>query len=99
MIRCIGQPPYGKSTSEWLSPILYYTYKYIDSLNPRGQVSIFKTLEMRSTQSLAAKFLIPNDVFRDFCLPLTLFPTAYFFRGSHGGVESTPPMENPLWSV
>ena len=56
MIRCIGQPPYGKSTSDWLSPILYYkiTYKYIDSLNPRGQVSVFKTLGIRSAQSSAA---------------------------------------------
>ena len=49
-------PPYGKSISKCLSPILFYTvtYTYIDSLNPRGQVSIFKTLEMRSAQSLAA---------------------------------------------
>ena len=31
---------------------------------------------------------------------LTLFPTAYFLRGYHGGgAESTPPMENPLRSV
>ena len=33
------------------------TYTYIDSFNPRGQVSIFKTLEMRSAQSLAAKLM------------------------------------------
>ena len=31
-------------------------FVYIDSLNPRGQVSIFKTLEMRSVQSSAAKY-------------------------------------------
>ena len=30
---------------------------------------------------------------------LTQFPTAYFFRGSHGGGGIPPPMENPLWSV
>ena len=49
-------PPYGKSTLKCLSPIFFYTvtYTYIDSLNPRGQVSIFKTLEMRSAQSSAA---------------------------------------------
>ena len=42
-------PPYGKSTSECMSPILFYTvtYTYIDSLNLRGQVSIFND-EVRS---------------------------------------------------
>jgi hypothetical protein len=32
---------------------------------------------------------------------LTLFPTAYFFRGSHreGGWNPPPPKENPLISV
>ena len=47
--------PYGKSTSECLSPIPFYTviYTYIDSLNQRGQVSSFKTLKMRAAQSLA----------------------------------------------
>ena len=33
------------------------TYTYINSLNTRGQVSIFKTLETRSAQSSAANFI------------------------------------------
>ena len=41
---------------EYLSQILVYlvTYKYINSLNPKGQVSSFKTLEMWAAQSSAA---------------------------------------------
>jgi hypothetical protein len=41
-------PPFGKSTQA-----------LIESLNPRGQVSIFKTLEMRSTQISAAGTSLP----------------------------------------
>ena len=38
--------------SVWAQFFFYtVTYTYINSLNPRGQVSIFKTLEMRSAQS------------------------------------------------
>ena len=48
--------PYGKSASECLSPILFYSvpYSYIDSLNPKGQVSSLKTLEMSAAGCLAA---------------------------------------------
>jgi hypothetical protein len=58
-------PPYGKSTWEWLSPILFYTvtYTYIDSLNPRGQVLIFKCFENLKIKNLRYGFggqLVPR---------------------------------------
>ena len=61
-----SHPPHGKSTLDWLSPILFYTvtYTYIDSLNPRGQVSIFKTLEMRSTQSSATNLMNASKIWQ-----------------------------------
>ena len=47
--------PYGR-VLECLSPILLntVTYTYFDTLNQRGQVSSFKTLEMRYAQNSAA---------------------------------------------
>ena len=43
---------YGKFAMEVLNPILgTLTYTYIDSSNPKGQVSSFKTLEMRAAKS------------------------------------------------
>ena len=55
---------YVKPTSECLSLIRFYavTYTYIDSLNPKGQVSIFKILEMRSAQSSAANLMNASKI-------------------------------------
>ena len=43
----------------WNGPLILecavHSHLYIDSLNPKGKVSSFKTLEMRAAQSLAAK--------------------------------------------
>jgi hypothetical protein len=39
-------------------------YIYIDSLNPRGQISIFKTLEMRSLQTWQTLLKFENQKFR-----------------------------------
>ena len=36
------------------------------------------------------------DNFLGVWLSLTLFPTAYFIYRCHGGLDSTPPMKNPL---
>ena len=49
-------PPYGKSTSECLSPILFYTvtYTYIRSSDPKGFFPSFKTLDLVADQSSAA---------------------------------------------
>ena len=44
-------------------------YTYVYSLNPKGQVSSFKTLELRAAQSLAANLK-------------KAVPAANFFRGS-----------------
>ena len=50
-------PPYGKYTSEFLSPILFYTvnYTYIRSSDPKGFFPSFKTLNLAVDQSSAAK--------------------------------------------
>jgi hypothetical protein len=48
-------PPYGKSTLECLSPILYtVTYTYIRSSDPKGFFPSFKTLDLVADQSSAA---------------------------------------------
>ena len=41
--------PFGLSEHNFYT----FTYTYIDSLSPKGQISSFKTLEMRATQSSA----------------------------------------------
>jgi hypothetical protein len=50
-----SDPPYGKSTSECLSPILFYTVTstYIRSSDPKGFIPSFKTLGLVADQSSA----------------------------------------------
>ena len=59
-------PPYGKSTSECLSPILFYTvtYTYIRSSDPKGFFPSFKTLDLVADQSLAANSIYASNFWK-----------------------------------
>ena len=55
------------------------TYTYIDSLNPRGQASSIKTLEMRAAQSSAENLTNASKLQKSsICAAIS---AAKFFRG------------------
>ena len=73
-----------------------YLLKWMDRYS--HQILMLLVLHFTQFEVETSSNIVKNNYW--LIINLTLFPTAIFFRGSHGGeVESTLPMENPLWSV